>query len=422
MAAQTRIAETRRSAPLVLLGALVLVSLTTPRASWARDCPSLLPGHLFQIGDTLEIGAEFRAFYWGISVGEGLPTSPGPGGEEYPWENNVFLGLRTMLYWYPTDGLTIGLEDEIRYRWPGWDASAVPGLDHRPVQIFIEYETHGFQFTGGLQPFYFGTAAVLDQRFVGLAAQYEHQIFSIRAFGGMTMRHFMRNAANSMWMSYMSDTNGWKFTSQSLTENFAVGMIFSLRRIVRPYRLQLLYLYSHASYEHLRSHALSIHFAGPIWRPYISFVLEPLVLIDHESTVLPGLVAEVRARFGRESNRPTLAVGVASSFLHLADEDETQRFSAVYENLSLGMIRRFNLHQGHIIYARAKWSIIDHVGLFASYYVALDDEVSDELDAGVWLQVNDLYRMNLAYVGLNYAGDHDTSHGLYVEARIIIGR
>jgi hypothetical protein len=416
----------------ILFFLVTAISLTPGRTALARDCPSLLSGRLFQIGDTLELGAEFRSFYFGAAVGEGLPISPGPDEADYPWDNNVFLGLRALLYWYPAEGLTIAVEDELRYRWPGWEASGVPGLDNRPVSLFIEYETNGITVTGGLQSFYFGTAAVLDQRFLGLSAQLEHEVFSIEVFGGVTMRHFMRNAAHSMWMSYMSDTNGWKYASQDLSENFAIGAIFSLRSVVRPFRLELLYLISEASLEQLRSQAVSLHFAGPIWRPYLSFVLEPLVVIDSDANVFPGVVAEVRARFGSEANLPTLSVGGASSFLHLQDDDPAARYNAVYENLSLGMIRRFNLHQGHVLYARAAWQIIDYVGLFAGYYanidVAIDPtegrvlDVNDELDVGVALQVNDLYRMNLAYVAMNLAGDHDTSHGVYVEARIIIGR
>jgi hypothetical protein len=408
---------------------LATLAFLAPSPASARDCPSLLSGHLFQIGDTLELGAEFRAFYFGVSVGEGLPVSPDPMLElGWPWENNVFLGLRTLLYWYPAEGLTFVVEDEIRYRWPGWDGHAVPGLDHRPVSLFVEYETHDLTFTGGLHSFAFGTSAVLDQRFIGLSAQYEHDVFSIELLGGMTARHYMRNAAHSMWMSYMSDTNGWKFTSENLAENFAAGLIFSLRRVVRPYRLQLLYLYSHTSYEHLRSHAVSLHFAGPIWSPYLSFVLEAMVLIDHENHPLPGMVAELRARFGRSANIPSLSVGAASSFLHTipgVDDDpaDERRLASVYENLSLGMIRRFNLRQGHIFYTRANWQIIEQVGLFAAYYLNINGVgVADELDVGVSLQVNDLYRLSLAYVGMDVAGEPVSSHAIYAEARIIIGR
>ena len=39
----------------------------------------------------------------------------------------------------------------------------------------------------------------------------------------MTGRHLMRNAANSMWMSFTSDTNGWKLLSEHLDENLALG-------------------------------------------------------------------------------------------------------------------------------------------------------------------------------------------------------
>lgn len=419
---------------------LLTLLMTHSAPAWSRDCPSLCAGHLWALGETLELGAELRLFYLGISVGgvsgsdrteADLPTAR-LDGERGAFENNFFAALRPLLYWYPVDGLTIGFEHEVRFRWPGWEENVVPGtdfavagLDHRPTTAFVEYTTNGWTFVGGLQPFSFGSAAILDQRFLALSVGYNHSVFRLDVFGGMTMRNLMRNAGHSMWMSYTSSTNGWKFTSNDPTENWAVGMTFSLK-VVRPFRLQLLYLYSQASVDTLESHAIGVHFAGSIWRPYLSFYLEPLLALapnglDGDLDVMPGLIAQIRARFGDDSDAPQLTVGVASSFLH--DADSERRFASVYENLSLGYIRRFNLHQGHVVYGQFAWQAHEYVRLFASYYAAFPDGASsmtDELDAGVGLRINDLYRLDLAYVGINFAQD-EPSHGLYAELRIIIG-
>jgi hypothetical protein len=424
--------------PLIL--ATTLLVSASPGAAWARDCPSLVQGHLWTLGETLELGGELRLFYFGVSVGgvSGDERSPGDlptarlDGERGDFENNVFVALRPLLYWYPVDGLTIAFEHEARFRWPGWEENAVPGtdfavpgFDHRPTVAFIEGQIQGLTITAGLQPLSFGSAAILDQRFLALAMGYDHRVFRVDAFGGMTMRHLMRNAGHSTWMSYTSSTNGWKFTSNDPTENWAVGLTFSLK-ILRPYRLQLLYLYSRTTDETLESHAIGLHFAGPIWRPYLSFYLEPLLSIapnapGGEVSAMPGLVAELRARFGDDNSAPQLSLGVASSFLH--DAESERRFAAVYENLSLGYVRRFNLHQGHIGYGRFAWQAHEYVRLFANYYAAFPDGASsmaDELDLGVGLRINDLYRLDLAYVGMNLAQDNP-SHGLYAELRIIIG-
>lgn len=399
-----------------------LVALFAPNRAEARDCPTTCSGYLWQIGDTLELGAEFRLFYFGAGVGEDMPTSRRDG--ERHFEHNIFMAMRPLLYWYPVDGLTIAIEHEARFRWPGWQENAVPGtdfaiagFDHRPTVLFLEYETHGFAMTWGLQPFAFGSGAVLDQRFMGLALEYDHENFNVSAFGGLTMRNFMRNAAHSMWMSYTSATNGWKFTSNNPAENWGVGMTFSIKN-VRPFRLRFLYLYSNPSYDHLESHAYSLHFSGPLWRPYLSFVLEPVFLMHPEEQLLPGVVAEIRARFGRTATSPQLLVGGASSFLN----DEDRHMSSVFENLSYGLIRRFNLFQGHIVRTRFSWQVIDYVRVYADYVVAFPhDGLTDELDVGLWMQLNDLYRLNLAYVGINLAGEAQASHAIYAEARIVIG-
>jgi hypothetical protein len=425
--------------PLIASAALACVA-APERAAWARDCPSTCSGYLFAIGDSLEMCADLRLFYLGIDVGQDLPTSRLDGARD--WQNNVFIGLRPLVFWYPADGLTIAIEHEARYRWPGWEENVVPGtdwgvegLDERPTLFFIEYETHGVTMTGGLQPFSFGSSAVLDQRFMGLQVGYEHDVFNIAAFGGLTMRNLMRNATHSMWMSYQSDTNGWKFVSNDPSENWAVGMSFSLKNL-RPFRLQLLYLYSSPSYEHLESHGISLHFSGPIMRPYMSFSLEPVVMLMSQGQIsgdldaMPGLVAEVRARFGEGVSAPELLLGVATSFL----DDEEHHFASVFENLSWGMIRRFNLRQGDLIRTRFQWQIVEYVRVYADYILAIEHDVSDgsvffedELDAGLWVQWNDLYRLNLAYVGLNLAreptieGRAEASHGIYAEVRIVIG-
>ena len=199
-----------------LLPLLMLVLVwASPRLAEGRDCPNAAAGYPFLIGDSLELGAEFRAFYFGISVG-GLDGERRPGdmptaaldsdwgdGEPAPrhFENNVFLGLRPFLNWYATEHLTLAVENELRFRWPGWEERTVPGLDHRWVSLFLEYEGDGLTLTGGVQPFTFGTGAVLDQRFIGVRVEVDRPVYRMATFGGMTMRPLMRNAGNSMWMS-----------------------------------------------------------------------------------------------------------------------------------------------------------------------------------------------------------------------------
>jgi hypothetical protein len=427
--------------------AALATALAVPTAALGRDCPTTCAGHMWSIGDTLELGAELRAFYFGISVG-GTNGARRPGDlptarpdtdfrdgqpAERAFENNVLLALRPVLFWYPTDGLTIAVENELRFRWPGWEENVFPGtdfaiagLDARTTSLFLEYEASGVTVTAGLQPFAFGTSAVLDQRFIGLSVAYEHRVFTLAAFGGVTMRHLMRNAGHSMWMTYTSATNGWKFLSNDPSENWAAGLTFSLRN-VRPFRLQLLYLFSSPSVTSLQSHVVALHFAGPIVRRFLSFALEPLLFVapngpDGDADVLPGVVAELRARLGDHDLAPDLEIGGASSFLH--DHGAERRFVSAYENLSWGLIQRFNLEQGHLLFARARWHPSEHVGLFADYTMAFPDggdSLTDELDVGAWLQVNDLYRLRLAYVGINLASSLEPSHGVYAELRVVIG-
>jgi hypothetical protein len=398
-----------------VLAAAASVTLA-PAPAAARDCPSLLQGHLFELGDTVELGFEIRAFYLGLSAGEGLPTSRPDGGRR--WTDHVLTGLRTLVYWYPADGLTLGLEDEIRYRWPGWFDRAAPGLDHRPVQLFLAWESRGAEVVVGLQPFAFGTGAALDQRFVGASFGVRSRVIAFASFGGATMRHFMRNAANSMWMSTTSDTNGWKLLSQDLGENWVAGVTASLR-FLRPYRLEALYLFSRTGYEHLRSHVVAVHAAGPIVRGALSFVVEPLLMIDERGLALPALVAELRAVLGAGERAPTLLVAGATALRH----DDDRRFDSPFENLSWGAIRRFNLFQGHLARLRFAWPLHERFRAYVDWVVAVPGRaIEDELDAGVEVRVSDLYRLTLAYVGANLVDSALPSHAVYVEARVIVGR
>jgi hypothetical protein len=382
----------------------------------ARECISRLPGHLYALGDTFEIGAELRSFYLGVSVGDEMPSTSLDGRE---YQNNVMFGLRPMATWFPHQDLSFVGEVELRYRWPGWVANTVQGFDFRPNQAFVEYAPKDWLLVSGIQAINFGTAAVLDQRFASVLGGYKGEAFHLLGFFGATMREWTRSATNSMFMRYAADTIGWKTLGPGI-DNFVAGAMFGL---YLPWHLkvQALYLYSGPAYEWLRSHAWSLSVKGPIVRRRLSFVLDVVGLLSNDGFFLPGLVAELRGQPWKASTAPWLALGAASSFRH----DQKTRLAPVYENLSLGLLRRFSLYHGHVFYFRGSWKVTGYVAPFASYYAQsyeLDD-ISDELDVGaeVTLLAEKLL-FRAAYIAVNLAPEAAPTHAGYFELRFILGQ
>jgi hypothetical protein len=277
-----------------------------------------------------------------------------------------------------------------------------------------------------LQNISFGTAAILDQRFIGLLAGYKKAKYGIELFGGVTHRYMMKNAVNCLWMSYLSHTNGWKTADDSM-KNAAAGIILSFRPIPH-YRLQLLYLISMPNVDELRSHAWSLYFAGPIIRRYFSFRLETIAFLDAKYHFMPAVILRLNGRLGKCSLAPAASIGLAASFRG----SEQHRINSIYENLSWGLIQRFNLFQGNIAFAQISWQALNlrkaklQATLFAHYYAQslafTTDNFSDELNVGLQIRFRKLYDLKLAYVGVNLAPSVKSTHFAYAELRIIFGQ
>ncbi|NOZ87902.1 MAG: hypothetical protein GXP49_16900 [Deltaproteobacteria bacterium] len=398
----------------------ILLFLLCPGEAFSRNCPSRLPSHQYEATDWLSMGLELRSFYFGADVGDGLPSS-NIDRVDKAYQHNIMEGVRAGVSFFPLDDLTISLEGELRYRWPGWTGKRIKGLDLRLTQALIEYDADPIDLTGGVQILTFGSGAVLDQRFIALTGTYKTAWFNVTAFGGLTQRNMMKSAANCMWMRYMSDTNGWKFLSQRLFDNLVAGLTFSLK-ILRPHRIKLLYLFSRPSVYELGGHSLALSFSGPAVSRYLSYLVEPLALLDNGRRLIAGSVFEVRLRAGKGRHSLRFRVGAALAF----NASKKHRMDYVYENLSWGMIRRFNLHGGNIFAFRTAWPLADWAKPFAKYYVQTwkysSKSLQDELDLGVEFRLRELYSLVLAYTGMNLASpDLYASHGVYLEARVVFG-
>ena len=401
----------------VFIATLVLGALLLPATADARDCPSRLPAHPYALGDYVELGAEVRAFYFGIDVGEGLPSSPTT--KSHEWQNNVFTGLRPMLVIYPLEELTLIFEPELRYIWPGWEGKPVEGFDARLVQALLEYDPGDWRLTAGVQGLNFGTAALLDQRFLAVSAEFRSRPATVEIFGGSIWRRVMRNAANSMWMRYISQSTAWKFISEELQENWVAGAILNLR-VAKPQRMRLLYLYTHPFQRELRTHSIALHFSGPIVRRRLSYEIEPMVVIHQDDGyTVPLVVGEMRGHPMKSRSGPVLRLRLASALRDVAKRPAMP----VYENLSWGTIRRYSVHDGHVAGFSVHWPVSPYAEPFAEYYAQTRDfeHMSDEFDLGVQLAIGELYRLRLAYIGFNYANSLRPSHAAYAELRIVIG-
>ena len=64
---------------------------------------------------------------------------------------------------------------------------------------------------------------------------------------------------------------------------------------------------------------------------------------------------------------------------------------------------------------------------FVTYVVRFQEpslasaNTGDELDAGIEVNLEDLYKLQVAYVAANLAGPHRASHMCFVELRVVLG-
>lgn len=386
-------------------------------SAYSRECPSKLNAHNFDITDTLSLGAEIRLFYLGVDVGENLPVS---GVESF--DNNYFGGLRLSLTYFPITELSVVLEGEIRYKNPGWVTNE--GFSGRPWQGYVSYDSGALFINGGLQIFQFGTAALLDERFIGLEGGYKHKDFELSILWGVTHNWLLRSTSNCLWVRYTSQTEGWKTISSDF-RNYIFGLKYGLK-ILKPHQFQILFLYAHPSFEELQSNGISLYAKGPIIKKRLSYVLEPLLLFNHFDSgyaTIPALVSEIRYHIPILENEPLLVMGFATVLI----DTEEKRINPVFENLSWGYLKRYSIRQGHIGEIKLQWDVTKNIKPYINYYIQSTDfsskEASDEMDTGIIFEfMKGLITLNTSFVALNMAGPYLPSYGAYVELRTIIGK
>lgn len=398
----------------LLLSTLLLV-WAAPVA--ARDCPSKLPSHLFEVTDSLSIGAEVRAFFVGLNVGEGLALTAGDLDE---WDSAFLGGLRTSLLWTPFDDWSLTWEGEARYKYPGWENRPVPGLDGRLWQLYVGYDHEPVEVSAGMQIVNFGMSSMLDQRFVALRGEFKADMFTAGLLAGVTMEEMTRNASNCLWVRYTSETTGWRTLSHEL-DNAIAGATFTWKGF-RPWRFQSAYFWARPSWEKQRSHNLVAWIGGPLIPRILSLDLEPAVMLSDSQRVMGSLVGELRFTLpALLGSSPTLRLAAGSAFGY----DDDVRYMPVFENLSWGYLKRYSLYEGHLLQARFDWDVLDWLRPSARYVAQTfnftKERSSDELDAGMEFNVNEVYWLVLSYVGLNLVGPYQPSHGLYAELRVVFG-
>jgi hypothetical protein len=368
-----------------------------------------------EITDTFTFGAELRTFYVGLKVGEGLPYS---GDKD---QDHLFMaGLRLALNWYPLEELSVHVQGEGRYKYPGWDSEPIPGFRVRPWVGYVSWTPEPVDLRAGLMVKDFGTGALLDQRVLGLDTAWHVGPVDIGVFGGVTTEEFQRSGTNCLWIHHTSMTAGWRTLSHGLN-NVMAGTTVTLTTLQRGH-LSFLYLLAWPEWEHLRSHSLAMSLTAPLIRRILNVNVEPMVLVNHDQQVFPALLAVFRFRLDLWGKESILRLGMASSLLH----EEDRRMTPVFESLSWGFLKRYSLYEGHLGMIRFHWPVTRQVQPFVHYHLATSDftgsGTTDELDAGVEVHVGDWLRMVCSYAGLHLAGRDQASHGLYFEARIVAGQ
>jgi hypothetical protein len=398
---------------------VALVALAPGRAG-ARDCPSCLQTRMWEPLDYLAVGAELRGFYVGGHVGGGLPNSD----PAKPWNHDPAGALRLSVGLHPLAALSIIVEGEV--------SSA--GNYGRPTEGYIEYAPERWAVRGGLQTLTFGSGALLDQHFLALDLKLKTRLLDAEVFGGVTNRFLEKSATNCMFIGYTAHTQLWRALPEGL-DSAVAGAVLSTSAL-DPFDLRAMYLFSwpgaslaqdertagplSSTVRDLRSHGAALSFSGPIVGEYLTFTLEPMLLVNADRELLPAMLVELRSRPMRGMH---LRLGSAVSFR----QGDGLGFSPVYENLSYAPLQRFNLHQGRLLAAEASYRINRFVQPFAGYAFrfqepsAASPDTGDELRAGVELRISELYRLGLSYVAVNLAGPHRTSHLGMAELRVVLG-
>jgi len=399
---------------------LLLLLLLSATLAQARTCNSGLPSHLYDVNDNLSLGAEFRAFYMGASLGENMPQSE----DDRVFKNNYALAARAMLDWYIVENLTFLFEGEWRFKFPGWEEKFARHNDFRLNQLLLEYDPEFMRLIAGVQSVSFGSTALLDQVMLGVTLGFRFESLTFNVFGGVANRNAMRNASNSMFMAYTSYTNGWKLVSENTWENYLAGLDLTAF-LSDSIRLNFLYLLSWPELEPLRSHSFAINFDGSFFENRLSTIVEAIAILNSDNKLMPALVVDIR---GKLFENFWLRAGTALAFNYTEEELP----SPVFENLSWGLIQRFNLHQGKIARLGVNWQANQYVNPFADYYMAFlskqendgsgfDFDTSDELDVGVEFNYQKYYKIKVSYAGMNLFNAPTSSHMVYLALRIILG-
>jgi hypothetical protein len=394
---------------------VVLLAVLCPLHSAARDCPSRLRPNQWEPRDLFSIGLELRGFYIGADVGGGLPRSRTAEG----WVNDPAGGLRLLAGLYPLDGLSITGEFDLTVARDVLAEGDELKVRPRVTEALVDYDTERWGVGAGVQTLTLGSGAMLDQRFLALDLRLKTRIATLDLFGGTTNQHLMKSATNCIFVSYTAHTQGWRTIGEGILDSYMAGAILSFKTL-QPFTFQLMYLFAWPDVERLRGHGGALALSGPIISQRLSMSIETMWLVDDASVIQPAVLAELRSRpFGGLR----LRLGAATSFGGKAAD----RFKPVFENLSWGILQRFNLYQGRLAMGRAAYAVNRYFKPFAGYYLrfleaSLDSEnTGDELDVGVDFRISDLYTLRAAYIGTNYIGPHQTSHMCYVELRLILG-
>ena len=393
----------RKKSNLLIWLLIISFFVIGPKKTYARNCPSNINSNLHEINDYVEFGDELRLFYFGID-------------NNGTFESSYLSGLKLLLNIYPTENLAIVGEIDLRYKNTGWYDDISKDFKFRLNQAFLEYDNGNFSITPGIQFFTFSSAAVLDQRFMGLSAGYNNPYLELNLFAGTTKKDMMKSSINCLWQRYNDENDSWRIISGNM-KNIAAGLSLSVKKL-NPYFLQSLFLLSKTEIEQQKSLSFSIAGGGPIIKRKLSFTGDLIAFWNYDNYFLPGVVVQITGSpFGYDM--PILKTGVAKSFRYT----DQYRLSPVFENLTWGIIKRYSIHNNNIVYSELDWQINDKIKPYVHYYYQTDDfnngKKSNETDAGFILRVFDKYSFNVAYVGLDLFDNKRLQNAFYFETRLI---
>jgi len=387
----------------------------------AQNCPSLLPSNLRDIGETgISWGIELRTFLYGVNKYDEVSQSLQ--NKDYIFgaadmlvqgeigDNLFWIGEGIIRHWENRSNLSCQFADE--------------GVYISLKQAFLEWTPTNFLLRVGRQNLAYGNGLVLNHWFDGFELNWEYSKLKGSFFGGALAVDVARACQKKEVVEHLSC---WKnLCSSKWGDLSAFGGVLSTRWIGRQ-RASIMVMHQITSNPgglNKSASFASLYLHGSLMNVFSYFgelaFQRPVEINTIMDNVWGGslLIQKLwRTKWGGLENSWGVLYGSGL---------EKAVFSPLFERVRWGERMHYNAHHGLIIGLKHKWnpSFSNRLQVLLDYFRRLDRNtivsISDELDFGLMVKMNESKRFWLVYSVLNLTADLARTQQIKFEARIVL--